>query len=243
VENAIVSGRRDLRGRPGTDAAQAIDECSSLVHIRAAAQSAPALSQAARRIRHNVRHTDTILLLEQVCVIGLPATPLQGAQSIARRVAALLVDIDCEIQAYAGLSALTLWQRMLAQHALPVSAEEPAAHYAGAFQVATQDAIESCTPPHPMPYLAFIANYPPRRLLHLFPYELACRYRCVPVGAERDMLTLGTSQRLDESVIEQMRKITRRGIFQVRCDASMIEDMLLYWQGAQKLPLAVMEDI
>jgi hypothetical protein len=204
------------------------------VHITASAKYTPALLSAARRIRRNIRRTDTILLLEQVCAIGLPATSLLGAQSVARRVAALLVDIDCEIQALYGLSALTLWQRMLSRHALVVGAEESQTEHPCAFPTAEQDYLNASA--QSMPYLAFLASYPSRRLLHLFPYELACRYQCVPVGAERDMLTIGTSQRLDESVIEHMREATRRGIFQVRCDVSMIDDVLRYWQSAQKLP-------
>ena len=124
MENAVVYDRGDPCGRPGVDVSQAIDECASLVHITASAKYTPALLSAARRIRRNIRGTDTILLLEQVCAIGLPATPLQGAQSVARRVAALLADIDCEIQALYGLSALTLWQRMLSRHALVVGADQ-----------------------------------------------------------------------------------------------------------------------
>jgi hypothetical protein len=80
-----------------------------------------------------------------------------------------------------------------------------------------------------LPHLAVLAQYPAPRILHLFPYELACHYRCVPVGAERTMLTLATSQRLELEVIAYFQEITRRNIFLVRCEASMIEDVLLYW--------------
>jgi hypothetical protein len=243
VENAVVYRRgRDSCGCPGVntshsntvDATQAIDECASLVQITASAKCVPALLQAAGRIRRNIRRTDTILLLEQVCAIGLPATPLQGAQSVARRVKTLLVEVDCDIQTFYGLSALTLWQQMLCQRTLVVGAEESQTEHPHAFPTAQQPYVN--TPAQSMPYLAFLASYPSRRLLHLFPYELACRYQCVPVGAERDMLTIGTSQRLDESVIAHMQEVTRHGIFQVRCDVSMIDDVLRYWQSAQKLP-------
>jgi hypothetical protein len=233
VEQIVVYGG----GGSGVDVSEAIDECASLVQITASAKYTPALLQAARRIRRNIRLTDMLLFLEQVCALGLPATPLQGAQSVARRVSALLADIDCEIQTFYGLSALTLWQRMLTQHALVVGAEESQTGHPHVSPPAKQDhARVQEAPAQPMPYLAFLASYPSRRLLHFFPYELACRYRCVPVGAESDMLTIGTSQRLDESVIAHMREVTRRGIFQVRCDASMIDDVLRYWQSAQKLP-------
>jgi hypothetical protein len=243
VENAVVYGRgRDSRGRPGVnpsqsnivDATQAIDECASLVQITASANCVPVLLQAAGRIRRTIRRTDTLLFLEQVCIIGLPATSLQGAQSVARRVKTLLVEVDCDIQTFYGLSALTLWQRMLSQRPLVVGAEESQTEHPRAFPTAQQAYLNA--PAQSMPYLAFLASYPSRRLLHLFPYELACCHQCVPVGVERDMLTIGTSQRLDESVIAHMQEVTRHGIFQVRCDVSMIDDVLRYWQSAQKLP-------
>jgi Type II secretion system (T2SS), protein E, N-terminal domain len=81
-----------------------------------------------------------------------------------------------------------------------------------------------------LPYLAGLTNYPTPRLLHLFPYTLACRYRCVPVGVERGILTLATSQRLAPSLIEHFRTVTQHAIFQVRCETTMIDDMLNYWQ-------------
>lgn len=242
MENAVVYGRDDPCGRAGVnpsrsnseDATPAIDECASLVQITASANYTPALLQVAGRIRRTIRRTDTLLFLEQVCAIGLPATSLQGAQSVARRVKTLLVEVDCDIQTFYGFSALTLWQQLLTLRPLVVSAEESPAEHPHAFSI-TQQAYANA-PAQSMPYLAFLASYPSRRLLLIFPYELACRYRCVPVGAERDMLTIGTSQRLEESVIAHMREVTRRGIFQVRCDASIIDDVLRYWQSAQKLP-------
>lgn len=238
MENAGVHDvGRDSCGRPGVntsqsnivDATQAIDECASLVHITASAKGVPALLQVAGRIRRNIRHTDTILFLEPVCAIGLPATPLQGAQSVARRVKTLLVEVDCDIQTFYGLSALTLWQRMLSQRPLVVGEEESQTEHLHACPTVQQAHLNASD----MPYLAFLASYPSRRLLHIFPYELACRHQCIPVGAERDMLTIGTSQRLDESVIAYMQEVTRRGIFQVRCDVSMIDDVLGYWQSVQ----------
>ena len=220
------------------DTLQAIDECASLVQIRAPEGQAPALLQAARRIRCNIRRTDVVILVEHMCAVGLPTTPLQGAQVVARRISTLLADIDCEIQAFYGQSALALWQRLQSLHALVVSTEEPEIERPYASAAMKQEQIDS--PAQFMPYLAFLANYPSRRLLHLFPYELACRYQCIPVGIERDMLTIGTSQRLDESVIAHIQEVTRRGIFQVRCEISMIDDILHYWRSAQETPPGLM---
>ena len=84
-----------------------------------------------------------------------------------------------------------------------------------------------------LPYLAFLTNYPAPHLLHLFPYELACRYQCVPVGAERNMLTLATCHWLNREIVTQLRTATHRGIFQVRCEVTMIDEILRYWQRLQ----------
>ena len=241
--------------------AQIYDDCVSLVYIIASDEHASRLPRAAERMRRNVRCTDTVLLLEHTCAIILPQTPLQGAQAVARRVVALLVDIDCELQAFYGLSALTIWQRLQSERAIDVHAgslESMGSAGVGMRFIASTRSIESVEDvgeamvehPHaggetnsatnqcsqriqPVPYLAFLADYPSRRLLHLFPYELACRYQCVPVGADRDMLTIGTSQRQDDAVIAHFEQVTRRGIFQVRCEVSMIDDVLRYWQRVE----------
>jgi hypothetical protein len=246
VEDLIVYDRGDLKGRSGVNASQRnavntshpIDEGASLIHITASAEGAPALLQATRRIRRNIRSTDTIIFLEQVCAVGLPATPFQGAQSVARRIATLLVDIDCKIQTFYGLSALTLWQQLLSRHALVVEPEEPQFEHPRVPPITQEDQINVSV--QPVPHLAFLASYPSRRILQLFPYELACRYQCVPVGAERDMLTIGACQQLDKSVIAHIQEVTGRGIFQVRCEVSMIEDVLRYWRSAQKSPPGLM---
>jgi len=220
------------------DTSQTIDECASLVCITASEECASALPRAAQRVRRNIRRSDTVFLLERICAIILPATPFQGAQAVARRVSTLLVDIDYELQVFSGQSALSLWQRLQFRYARVVSAGEPEVEHPHAYPVVEWNAERESVPAQSIPYLAFLANYPPHRLLHLLPYELACRYRCVPVGAERAMLTIGTSQCLDESVIAHMQEVTRRGIFQVRCEVSMIDDVLRYWQSAQELHTA-----
>ena len=232
----IVYGRGDPCGRPvvGTSqpvvgTSQTVDECVSLVYITASQECSLGLLRAARRIRRNIRCADAVVLLERVCAIALPATPLQGAQAVAGRVSTLLVDIDCTFQVFSGRSALALWQRLQSQHARVIDTEETEVEHLYAHPGAERENV----PAQSMPYLAFLANYPPYRLLHLFSYELACRYQCVPVGAERDMLTIGTSRRLDESVIAHMQEVTQRRIFQVRCDVSMIDDVLRYWQSVQ----------
>ena len=222
------------------------DDCVSLVYIIASGGCASRLPCAAQRIRQNIRCTDTVLLLDHTCAIVLPATPLQGAQAVARRVATLLVDVDCELQTFYGLSALTIWQRLQSESAIEVRtrstenatvALEPPAPLAGVEITQTQATVEtnnvsalSAQRIRPVPYLAFLAHYPSRQLLHSFPYELACRYHCIPVGAERNMLTIGVGQCLDDAIIAHFEQVTRCGIFQVRCEARMIDEILRYWQ-------------
>ena len=84
------------------------------------------------------------------------------------------------------------------------------------------------------PYLAFLTNYPPPHLLHLVPYELACRYQCVPLGAERRMLTVATCHWLNREVTAHLHAATRRKIFQVRCERATLDEVLHYWQRLQQ---------
>ncbi len=84
----------------------------------------------------------------------------------------------------------------------------------------------------PLPYLSFLSSYPSQRLLHMFPYELASRYHCIPVGAERGVLTLATCERLQQETVLYLREVIQRNIFQVRCKAGMIDDVLRHWKQA-----------
>ncbi len=240
------------------DAAQTSDEHTSLLCLKTSEESSPALPGAARRIRRNVRQSDSVLLLENVCIVLLPATPLLGAEAAARRISMLVADVEFELQVLYGAAALTLFQRLQSEGATVVGSEETlldglGSHpgtVTGVRSIAPNKKVgskkirfirplaDNAPPEAPqnvpiMPYLAFLSNYPSRRLLHLFPYELACRYQCIPVGAERDMLTLGTSQWLEYEVVSHFEEVTRRGIFQVRCEASMIDDVLRYWERVQ----------
>lgn len=202
---------------------QVSDECTSLVYIQASERSAAALRAVAARIRRNVRQSDTLLLFERVCAVVLPGTPLEGAQAVARRLSMLLTDVECQLQVLYGLSALTIVKRLQAEQTTCVQAEE-------SLSVPGESAAHGAEGASSMPYLAFLSAYPPRRLLHMLPFEMARRYQCVPIGIERDMLTLGTCRRLDDGVITQIQEMTRRRLFQVRCEASMIDDILGYWQ-------------
>ncbi len=210
-------------GLSGHDGSRASDEEFSLLYIQTSGASTVVLQRAARRISRAVRQSDLVLLGHNMCAVVLPGTDLDGAQAVARRVSVLLVDVEHELQAFCGTAAVTLLQRLHTERIVVVSREVES------FEIPKSAEWQPLAPGE-LPYLAFLSNYPSPRLLHLFPYELACRYQCVPVGAERGMLTLATSQRLDQAVIAQLREVTQRGIFQVRCEAGVIADVLSYWQ-------------
>lgn len=217
-------------------AGSAFDLHSSLILIEVSDESAHILPLAARRIRRQVRLSDSVLLLEKSCALVLPATPFSGAQAVAHRISLLLAGLSCELRAYHGTTALLLLQRLREAGAKSILFEECAELLSPALsQKRPLSHTESRgATSNALPYLAFLTNYPPPRLLHLFPYELACRYQCVPVGAERRMLTLATCRGLTREIVGQLRVATSRDIFQVRCEMTMIDEVLRYWRRLQE---------
>lgn len=215
----------------------AVDQHSSLILIEAADEFAQMLPLLARRIRCQLRLSDSVLLLEKSCALVFPATPFSGAQVVMNRISMLLAGISCEQHAYHGTTALLLLQRLREAGAQLIPLEECTGLPSLALpprQRGVGHAETGCTATHALPYLAFLTNYPPPRLLHLFPYELACRYQCIPVGAERHVLTLATCQRLTREIVGHLRTATSRDIFQVRCEMTMIDEVLHYWQRLQE---------
>jgi hypothetical protein len=211
----------------------AFDLHSSLILIEVSDESIPVLPLVARRIRCQIRLSDTVLLLERNCALVLPAVPFSGAQTVANRIAPLLAGIPCELRAYHGTTALLLLQRLREAGARAVSPEEYVESPISQ-KNAPSHAEAGCATSNALPYLASLTTYPPPRLLHLFPYELACRYQCIPVGAERRILTLATCRRLTREIIGQLRVATSREIFQVRCEMTMIDEVLHYWRRLQE---------
>lgn len=203
------------------------DKQATLICIQGSEQAEVSLRRAARRIRQNIRRSDIVLLSGLSCIIVLCDTLLDGAQAVARRIATLLADIDYEIQILCGDAANVLMRRLQAERAIVVEQKELERVHAPSLPAALAMTGRELDP---LPYLAFLTHYPSQRLLHLFPYELACRYHCFPVGAERGVLTLATSQELDREVISYFQEVIQRSIFQVRCEAGMIDDVLSYWQ-------------
>jgi Type II secretion system (T2SS), protein E, N-terminal domain len=215
----------------------AFDVNSSLIHIEVTGESPLALQLAVRRICRLARLSDTILLLENICALLLPATPFSGAQALAHRLALLLADIPHALQVYHGTTALLVLQHLHEAGARSISSQDCAEIPLSVTQVKLQiepEEEKKSTHPGVLPYLAFLAHYPPPGLLHLVPYELACRYQCVPLGIERNVLTLATCRWLNREIVTQLRAATRRGIFQVRCESSIIDEVLHYWRRLQK---------
>jgi len=178
------------------------DEQVTLICIQGSGQSQILLRCAAQRIRQNVRRTDMVLVSGISCIAVLYDTPLEGAQAVARRISTLLADIEYEIQILRGKAAYALMQRLQTECAIVVEQKEPEPTHGSSLAT----------------------------LSVAFPYELARRYHCFPVGAERGILTLATSQELDREAVSHVQEVIQRNIFQVRCEASMIDDVLSYWQ-------------
>lgn len=218
-------------------AGTAFDVHSSLISIEVTDGTIDTLPSAARRIRRQVRDQDSVVLLETTCALLLPATPFSGAQAVARRISPLLSGFHCELHVYHGATALLVLEHLREAGARPITPEECDDPLSPATPGAEQARQAECPERTlaPLPYLAFLTDYPAPRLLHLFPYELACRYQCVPVGTERKMLTLATCHWLNREVIAQLRTATRREIFQVRCEMTIIDEVLRYWQRVQDL--------
>jgi Type II secretion system (T2SS), protein E, N-terminal domain len=216
-------------------AGQEQNEQFSLLCIALSEESAASVRRVARRICRNVRRSDCVLYAGRVCAVVFSGTPLTGAQAATRRLCELLVDVEYELQVLSGAAAVTMLQHLRAHQTVVVQREED-----GDLSVSLpvkregdweQDQEEGdMSDRDTLPQLSVLSQYPAPRILHLFPYELARRYRCVPVGADRAMLTLATCQRLEAEVVTYFQEVTRRNIFLVRCESNMIEDVLLYWQ-------------
>lgn len=215
----------------------AVDPHLSLILIEAADEFAHVLPLLARRIRCQLRLSDSVLLLDKSCALVFPATPFSGAQEVMNRISVLLAGISCEQHAYHGTTALLLLQRLREAGAQLIPREECTRLPPLIFAPCQREAGHTetgCAATPALPYLAFLTTYPPPRLLHLFPYELACRYRCIPVGAERHILTLAACQRLTREIVGHLRAATSRDIFQVRCEMTMIDEVLHYWRRLQE---------
>jgi hypothetical protein len=216
----------------------------SLVCIALSEKSAASVRRVARRICRNVRQSDCVLYAGSVCAVVFAGTPLSAAQAAARRLCDLLVDVEYELQVLSGASAVTMLQHLRAHQAAVVQREDDAdfsMYMSGRRERERGQGLQEddeykrgesaeSAERETLPQLSVLSQYPAPRVLHLFPYELARHYRCIPVGAERSILTLATCQHLEADVIAYFQEVTRRNIFLVRCEEHMVEDVLLYWQ-------------
>jgi hypothetical protein len=198
-----------------------------VLYIQGTALSSYALRRAAQRIRSNVRRSDSVWWLDMSCAIVLSGATLECGQVVAKRLMPLLADVECAMQILSGGTAQAFLQRLSASHAILLEDNQQEIQCMPENQVPL---IQPVPDTDTLPYLAFLANYPSYRLLHLFPYELARRHHCVPVGVERKILTIATCRRLEYHIVSQFQEATQCDIFQVRCEAGMIDDVLNYWQ-------------
>ncbi len=207
----------------------------TLVIIHTNPGSVSSLRWLALQIIRQIRREDYILLHSQQCVLILRGASLEGGEAVARRLSTFLEEIDHRLQIVSGPSALVVERNLREQKALVIDRTylergEPFLYMGGQESEGLQ-----------IPYLAFLTQYPARRLLYLFPYELGYRHRCVPIGVERGLLTLATVQQLDRAVQVSLEGITGRRIVQVRCDSTLIEELLRHWrrQNRNEDPKAV----
>nr|BBH93953.1 hypothetical protein KTA_21520 [Thermogemmatispora argillosa] len=209
----------------------------ALIHLQATAQSAAALERAVRRIRQQIRASDLILFREGECALLLRSATLVGAEAVMRRLGPLLADVEHSVRCLAGEAARQFLHELQGRQPHLIGGEQrERGNQEQAQQGEEAPALEADQgqTANQLPYLAFLSSYPSLRLLHLLPYELARRYRCVPIGAERGTLTLATVRRLDRAALDHLQTVTQRAIFQVRCEPEMISEILHYWEQQQR---------
>ncbi|WP_069803377.1 hypothetical protein [Thermogemmatispora onikobensis] len=219
------------------------EEPFALIHLQASEQSVVALERAVRRIRQQIRASDLIFSLEGECALLLRSATLAGAEAVMQRLRPLLADVEHSARCLAGEAARQFLSELQRRRPRLIEAEQRDRDQQGSGQA--RESEEAAVSEEgggqagsQLPYLAFLSSYPSPRLLHLLPYELARRYRCVPIGAERGTLTLATARRLDRAILDQLQTVTQRAIFQVRCEPEMISEILHYWEQQQRRLLA-----
>ncbi|MBX5457345.1 MAG: hypothetical protein IRZ31_10635 [Thermogemmatispora sp.] len=212
------------------------EEPFALIHLQASEQSAAALERAVRRIRQQIRARDLIFSLEGECALLLRSATLAGAEAVMQRLHPLLADVEHSARCLAGEAARQFLRELQRRQPRLIEGDRGPQGFSQTRQIEEAAASEEDRDQteSQLPYLAFLSSYPSLRLLHLLPYELAQRYRCVPIGAERGTLTLATARRLDRSILDHLQTVTQRAIFQVRCEPEMISEILHYWEQQQR---------
>lgn len=77
----------------------------------------------------------------------------------------------------------------------------------------------------PIPFMHLPASLP-AHLAHLIPYKLAKRLKCVPVGFEKDNLTVAMVNPTNAQVIQTLHKKTNMHIFPVACNRTELQTLL-----------------
>ena len=76
-----------------------------------------------------------------------------------------------------------------------------------------------------IPYLR-LPNALSTRLKSLIPYDIASRFRCVPVGRDHQRLTVAMADPTDTKTIQKLHEATHMSIFPVSCDSKALDQLL-----------------
>jgi GGDEF domain-containing protein len=76
-----------------------------------------------------------------------------------------------------------------------------------------------------VPYLQ-LPNMLSTRLKSLISYDIASRFRCVPVGRDHQRLTIAMADPTDTETIQKLHEATHMTIFPVSCDSKALDQLL-----------------
>lgn len=87
---------------------------------------------------------------------------------------------------------------------------------------------------HVLPRQAYNGHIPfmqlpprvPRRLQQIIPYQLALAIGCVPVGRDRNRLTIAMADPTNKDALSQLEKVTGLTIFAVSCETEVLKELL-----------------
>jgi Type II secretion system (T2SS), protein E, N-terminal domain len=71
-----------------------------------------------------------------------------------------------------------------------------------------------------------LPSHIPRRLQQIIPYQLALAIGCVPVGRDRNRLTIAMADPANMDALTQLEKVTGLTIFAVSCEAEVLKELL-----------------
>lgn len=199
-----------------------------------------------QNIRPLVRRTDHVFLLRQACHFVLLGANLQGAEIVEERLWEALLWRVHNMGEYEFLRPASL---AVGHGAFPDPQVSPDAllRSAGEFskrfdvyakqalprrtvrehtQPAEQEELPKLARKLGIPYLAFLPNRLPQRVLHSLNARLARELRCYPLGRERNILTVAMLDPQDHQALERLRRETGLRIYPVLTHPEALESAL-----------------